>query len=309
VRPAVGALQAKAAAALGEGVRFDEPMSRHTMYGIGGPADAFVQATSVEQLEQAMAFASEADIAAVVIGAGSNLLVPDEGLRALVIKVDVRTVRVEGTALTAGAGLPVGQAAETARAHALAGLEFCAGIPGSVGGALAMNAGCFGTEIGSLVEQVEVVGPDGARRTLGRDECEFAYRSSSLRARGGAIAGATLRLAPGDPAEIGRRMAEHRAWRANAHPLDHPSAGSVFKNPPGDKAGRLIEAAGCKGLQVGGAQVSPKHANFIVNLGGATYADVKALIETVRGRVEAQFGVPLELELIDLGGCGQGAAR
>jgi UDP-N-acetylmuramate dehydrogenase len=154
---------------------------------------------------------------------------------------------------------------------------------------------------GDRLSVEHVVEPDGARRTLGRDECEFAYRSSSLRTRGGAIASATLRLAPGDPAEIGRRMAEHRAWRAKAHPLEHPSAGSVFKNPPGDKAGRLIEATGCKGLQVGGAQVSPKHANFIVNLGGATYADVKALIETVRTRVEAQFGLRLELELIDLG--------
>jgi UDP-N-acetylmuramate dehydrogenase len=309
VRPAAEALQARAAAALGDAVRFDEPMSRHTAYRIGGPADAFLQAGSVELLAQAMAFASDAALIPIVVGAGSNLLVPDEGLHALVVKVDVRTVRVEGAALTAGAGVPVAQAAETARAHALAGLEFCAGIPGSVGGALAMNAGCFGTEIGSLVEQVEVVEPDGTRRTLGRDDCEFAYRSSSLRGRGGAIAAATLRLAPGDAAEIGRRMAEHRAWRAKAHPLEHPSAGSVFKNPPGDAAGRLIEAAGCKGLQVGGAQVSPKHANFIVNLGGATYADVKALIEAVRARVETQFGVALELELIDLGGCAQGAAR
>ena len=309
MRVAAEELQSKATAALGEAVRFDEPMSGHTLYRIGGPADVFAQASSVELLQKAMAFAPESGLPVLTIGAGSNLLVPDDGLRAIVVKVDIRTVRVEETALTVGAGLPVAQAAEAAREHALSGLEFCAGIPGTVGGALAMNAGCFGVEIGPLVEHVELVEPGGALRTLGRAECAFAYRSSSLRARGGAIAGATLRLERGDPAEIARRMAEHRAWRAKAHPLEHPSAGSVFKNPPGDKAGRLIEAAGCKGLRASDAEVSPKHANFIVNLGGATYADVRTLIETVRARVEAHSGARLELELIDLGAAVEGAAR
>ena len=301
MRATLDQLHAKAAGAFGEAARFDEPMAAHTRYQIGGPAGCFVEAASVAMLQAAMTFASENELPLTVIGAGSNLLVPGEGLRGLVVKVDIRTARVEGTALTAGAGLALARAAAVAHEHGLRGLEFGAGIPGSVGGALAMNAGCWGTEIGPLVEQVQVVERSGALRTLGRDECEFAYRSSNLRTLGAAIAEATLKLEPGVPAEIEHLMAEHRAWRATAHPLEHPNAGSVFKNPPDDTAGRLIETAGCKGMRVGAAEVSAKHANFIVNLGGATYADVTGLITLVRARVESQFGVTLELELIDLG--------
>ncbi len=309
MRATLEALRTEASAAFGEAVRFDEPMNRHALYRIGGPADLFVHASSVQLLRAAVTFAARYDLPLFVIGLGSNLLVPDEGLRGLVVRADIRTLRVEGTALVAGAGLPLPQAASAAHEHSLSGLEFCIGIPGSIGGALVMNAGCRGSEIGALVERVEIVERDGTLRTLERDECAFGYRSSSLRSRAGAIAGATLRLEPSDPAAIEQRMAEHRAWRAEAQPLEHPSAGSVFKNPLGDTAGRLIDAAGCKGLHAGAAEVSTVHANFIVNRGDATYAHVKALIEIVRERVEAQFGVPLELELVDLGDPGRGAAQ
>jgi UDP-N-acetylmuramate dehydrogenase len=309
VRAALETLRAEAAAAFGDAARLDEPMRDHTRYRIGGPADVFVRASSVELLRTAVEFARRYDAPLFVIGHGSNLLVPDEGLRGLVARVEVRTLRVEGTALIAGAGLPLPQAAGAAHEHALTGLEFAVGIPGTVGGALVMNAGCRGSEIGPLVEGAEVVEGDGTLRTLERGECRFGYRSSNLPGEAAAIAGATLRLAHGDRADIERRMDEHRAWRAKAQPHEHPSAGSVFKNPPGDAAGRLIEAAGCKGLRLGGAEVSSVHANFIVNRGDATYADIKALIAAVRERVEAHCGVALELELVDLGDIKEGAAH
>jgi UDP-N-acetylmuramate dehydrogenase len=290
-----------AAAAFGDAVVFDERMSAHTLYRIGGPAGLFVTASSTAVLQRAVAFAREHGLPLAVIGHGSNLLVPDDGVRGLVVRVEIKTARVDGTALVAGAGLPLAQAARLALEHALTGLEFTVGIPGTVGGAVVMNAGCHGAEIGALVEQVELVASDGSMRTVARGACAFGYRTSAVPSLGAAVAAATLRLAPGDPAEIEQRMGEFRAWRAEAQPHGRPNAGSVFKNPPGEAAGRLIDQAGCKGLRVGGAEVSTVHANFIVNRDRATYADVKALIETVRERVEATFGVALELELVDLG--------
>jgi len=306
MRATLEARRTEAAAVLGDAVRFDEPMSPHTAYRIGGPAELFVRVSSVPLLQAALAFAARYDLPRFVIGLGTNLLVPDEGLRGLVIKIDINSLRADGAALIVGAGLPLPLAARAAHEHALAGLEFAVGIPGTLGGALIMNAGCRGREIGPLVEQVEVVERDGARRTLERDAYTFGYRSSNLRTLAAAVVGATLRLEPDDPAAIARRMKENLAWRTQAQPLQRPNAGSVFKNPPGDAAGRLIEAAGCKGLRAGDAEVSTVHANFIVNHGGATYADVRALIDTVRARVEARLGVPLELELIDLGHLGEG---
>lgn len=294
-------IRADATATFGEAVAFNERLSGHTLYRIGGPADLFLAADSTAVLQRAVAFAREPDLPLVVIGHGSNLLVPDDGVRGLVVRVEIKTARVDGTALTAGAGLPLSHAARLAHEHALAGLEFSVGIPGTVGGAIVMNAGCHDAEIGALVEQVELVAADGSLRTVGPGECAFGYRTSALPSLGVAVVAATLRLAPGDPAEIERRMGEHRAWRAEAQPHGRPNAGSVFKNPPGDAAGRLIDAAGCKGLRVGDAEVSTVHANFIVNRDKATYADVTALIAAVRERVEAKFGVTLELELVDLG--------
>ena len=302
-------LHAPATAAFGEAVSFDEPMARHTLYKIGGPADVFVHATRLGLLRSAVQFAAEHALALHVIGHGSNLLVPDDGVRGLVVRAALTTAHVEGTALTVGAGVALPQAAALAAKHALGGLEFAVGIPGTVGGALVMNAGCHGREIGELVEQVDVVARDGEVRTLARDECRFAYRTSNLREQGVAIAGATLRLVPDDAAAIEQRMGEHRAWRADTQPHGRPNAGCVFKNPPGDAAGRLIDKAGCKGLGVGGAEVSTVHANFIINRDGATYADVTRLIETVRERVAAQFGIRLELELIILGADTEGTAH
>ncbi|MBN1916772.1 MAG: UDP-N-acetylmuramate dehydrogenase [Verrucomicrobia bacterium] len=294
-------LRPAATAAFGEAVSFDEPLARHTLYKIGGPADLFVRASRVGLLRAAVEFAAEHGLALQAIGHGSNLLVPDDGVRGLVVRVGLTTARVDDTVLSVGAGLALPQAAALAAKHALGGLEFAVGIPGTVGGALVMNAGCHGHEIGALVERVDVVASDGVVRTLSRDECGFAYRTSRLRERGAAIAGATLRLAPDDAAAIQKRMGEHRAWRAETQPHGRPSAGCVFQNPPDEAAGRLIDQAGCKGLRVGGAEVSTVHANFIINRDGATYADVTRLIEAVRERVEARFGVRLELELVDLG--------
>jgi UDP-N-acetylmuramate dehydrogenase len=309
VTTALEQLRADALAAFGDAVRFDERMSGHTLYRIGGPAGIFVVALSVGLLQSVVTFARERGLPLAVIGHGSNLLVPDEGVRGLVVRVDIKTARVDGTALVVGAGLPLVQAARLALEHVLTGLEFTVGIPGTVGGAVAMNAGCHGCEIGTLVEQVELVARDGSLRSAGRDECSFGYRTSNVPALGAAVVAATLRLAPGDAAQIEQRMGEYRAWRAESQPHAWPNAGCVFRNPPGEAAGRLIDQAGCKGLRIGGAEVSTVHANFIVNRDRATYADVKALIAAVRERVEAEFGVALELELVDLGTSSGGAPR
>ena len=281
-----------------EQLLFDEPMAAHTTFRVGGPADLFYLPRSAAELKKALQAADSAGVPALVIGNGSNLLVRDGGVHGLVIALgeDFSTVRVEGTTLFAEAGARLSRVAQTAQAAGLAGLEFASGIPGTLGGGVAMNAGAYGGQISDVLIDAEVL-LDGEVRTLDRAALEMGYRSTLPLRKGGIVTSARFELTPDDPAVIDARMRELNARRRDKQPLNFPSAGSTFKRPEGYFAGVLIEGAGLKGASVGGAQVSPKHAGFIVNTGSATAADVLALIHHVQETVYQKDGVRLELEV------------
>jgi UDP-N-acetylmuramate dehydrogenase len=276
----------------------EAPLAPHTTWRIGGPAQLLAAPHDLEDLLAALRWANERGVAWRVLGNGSNLLVRDEGVRGIVLHLRkvLAGVRREGDRLHAGAGALFPAVANLAARHGLAGIEFGAGIPGTIGGALVMNAGWHEHELGSHVEAVELLGPDGSVGQLTRQACAFRYRGSALRDRAGIVLGATLLLAPGEPDAIRQRLEGYAASRKANQPTELPSCGSVFLKPEGDFAGRLIEQAGLKGLRVGEVQVSPKHANFFVNLGRATAVDVLELVEQVEREVEAKFGVKLVRE-------------
>ena len=280
----------------------NEPMSRHTTFRVGGPADALFLPESPEQVVQALDAARDAGVPAIVIGNGSNLVVRDGGIRGLVIALGegmAAIARVDD-AVTAWAGASLARVSAYAQASGLAGLEFASGIPGTLGGGCAMNAGAYGGQLSDVLIDAEVL-LDGAVRTMTVGELEMGYRTSLPLRRGGVVLSARFGLTPDDPEAIAGRMRELNARRRDKQPLNYPSAGSTFKRPEGYFAGALIEQAGLKGRSVGGAQVSEKHAGFIVNTGGATAADILALIGIVQDEVEAQSGVRLETEVRILG--------
>jgi UDP-N-acetylmuramate dehydrogenase len=277
----------------------EEPLARHTYLRLGGPAQYFATPASLDELARLAAWAREAGLRLRVLGGGSNVLVADEGVRGLAVSLRHACggVRFEGTLVTAGAGVMLPALARAAAEHDFGGLEFAIGIPGSAGGALQSNAGTGdGHEIGPLVEAVTVL-DGGTRRTLARSDLTFGYRTSSLRQSGLLVLEATLRLTPRPRAEVEAEMRRLLEARQASQPTAEPNAGSIFRNPPGDFAGRLIEAAGCKGLARGGARVSERHANFIVHDGAATAADVAALMAGVQRRVRDRFAVALTPEI------------
>jgi len=279
----------------------DEPMSRHTYLRLGGPAAYFGTPETLEDLDRMVAWARSVGLPVRVSGGGSNVLVADEGVEALVVSLRRCSRGVtfddERAEVQAGAGVMLPGLARQAAERGLAGLEFAIGIPGSVGGALQTNAGIGdGRCIGDLVRSVEVL-RGGERAALGRNEITFEYRTTSLRGSGDLVLGATLGLRPGTSAKIEAEMRRLLEARQATQPTSEPNAGSVFRNPPGDHAGRLVEAAGCKGLRIGGAIVSTLHANFIVQDGTATTKDVTDLMVEVRARVLDQFGVVLIPEI------------
>ena len=280
-------------------IQYDEPMARHTTMRIGGPADVFLTPRTVDALGAAKRAARACGVPCVVLGNGSNLLVSDAGYRGAVLCTGgLRTVTVEDDRLTGQAGALLSAIARAAADAGLTGLEFAAGIPGSLGGAVFMNAGAYDGQMADRVTSVTYLDGDGAAHTLSSAELAFGYRPSAFKAHADwTVAHATMALTPGDPGAICAKMDDFACRRRDKQPLELPSAGSVFKRPQGDFAGRLIEAAGLRGLMIGGAQVSEKHAGFIVNRGGATCADVLALIRTVQERVQAQSGVSLECEV------------
>lgn len=289
------------AAPLPPGIEVHEhvPLGRHTYLRIGGPARYFATPPDVATLERLIAWAREWRLALRVLGGGSNLLVADEGIDALVVSLRSACggLRFEGTHAIVGAAVMLPALARAAAEHGLGGLEFAVGIPGSLGGALQSNAGIGdGRSVGPLVEAVEVLGARG-RQTLGRDALRFDYRRSSLRGSGVMVTAATLALAPRPRAEIEAEMRRLLEARAATQPTAEPNAGSIFRNPPGDFAGRLIDTAGCKGLAVGAAHVSELHANFIVHDGTATARDVVVLMAEVQRRVFAHTGVWLLPEI------------
>jgi len=280
-----------------------EPMSKHTSWRIGGPADLFVAPRDEEDLRRALIFARARGLPVTLVGNGSNLLVSDYGIRGMVIKIGpgLSEVQVQGALIKAGAGTPLPRLADRAMRAGLAGFEFLAGIPGTVGGALVMNAGANGCAVGERVRQVTAYDYAGNRLIFNAGELVFKYRKSSLADRKVIVTGVVLEGVPGRVEEIKKRMENYLARRRKTQPLEFPNAGSVFKTPPGDSAGRLIEAAGCKEMRVGNIQVSPRHANFFVNLGGGVARDVLKLIERVQHLVEEKCGVKLVLEVQMLG--------
>ncbi len=280
-------------------VRLNEDMALHTTFRLGGPADVFVCPTSADELSAVLKYLAKQPIPLLIIGRGSNLIVRDGGIRGVVVKLGegFDHVTIEGTYITAEAGVALAALSWKAAEASLAGFEFAAGIPGSLGGALVMNAGAYGGEMCQVVDWVDCMDRGGNVRRRSNAEMEYAYRHSILHDTDEIAIGAGLNLRAGVREEIETQIKELNARRASKQPLNWPSAGSVFKRPPGNYAGPLIESAGLKGFRIGGAMVSELHANFIVNVGGATAADVLAVIEHVQQTVLAQHGIKMEPEV------------
>jgi UDP-N-acetylmuramate dehydrogenase len=291
-----------ALAATGARVVLGEPLRRHTSFRIGGPADLFIALASVPELQGVLAACRAHDYPVFFLGGGTNLLVSDRGVRGAVLKLgkpfDFVEWSLEGptAALRVGAAVPFKRLVYQTVDAGLGGLEFGEGIPGSVGGGLVMNAGAFGGEIGRVVEAVEAVGPDGEALVFPRERLGFAYRRLDVPRRA-ILTAVRLRLARGDAAALAAAVADAKARRDRHQPKGHPNAGSIFKNPAGEHAGKLIEASGLKGARLGGAMVSERHANFIVNLGAARADDVAGLMRLAARAVRRRFGVELEPEI------------
>lgn len=283
-----------------ENVLPEEPMAKHTTFRIGGPADAFVQIESADALASVLQYLEKIEIPYMILGNGSNLLMDDAGYRGVILEIadKMNDVRVEGSCLVCQAGALMSKVARVAYENGLTGLAFASGIPGTIGGGCVMNAGAYGGELKQVVESVTVMDRQGNRITLDNETMEFGYRDSVIKRYPYIVVEVTLRLTPGDKEAIKQEMDELAGKRREKQPLEFPSAGSTFKRPTGYFAGELIMNAGLRGYTVGGAQVSEKHCGFVVNKGGATAADVKALIAHVQETVEAQTGVLLEPEVI-----------
>ena len=280
-----------------------EPMTKHTSFHIGGPAELMAQPQSEAELQSLLLKAAEAAVPVTLVGNGSNLLVRDKGIRGLVIKLGsmLRDIKVSGNMLTFGSGVSLAQASKKAAELGLSGMEFAVGIPGSIGGAVYMNAGAYDGEMSKVVKSVRVMDAAGEVSELSASELDFGYRHSALQGSSKIVTSVTVELAAGDKQAIAEKMADFSNRRITKQPLELPSAGSMFKRPPGYFAGTLIDQTGLKGYTVGGAQVSTKHAGFVVNIGGATAADVLQLISDVQAKVFAAHGVKLEPEVLVLG--------
>lgn len=285
-----------------EQIRTDEPMSRHTTFRVGGPADYFLTPGEAE-LGLVVKLLQEEQIPLQIIGNGSNLLVGDKGIRGAVVEIGAQLngVSVEGSCLVAQAGVSLARAAqEAARAH-LSGLEFASGIPGTVGGAVVMNAGAYGGEMKDVVERVQVLCGSGELKMLDGEEMEFSYRHSIVPKLNGIVLKTVFRLEEADESLIRTKMELLKNQRAQKQPLEYASAGSTFKRPKGYFAGKLIMDSGLRGFQVGGAQVSEKHCGFVINRGDATAADILGVIRHVQRTVKEKFGVDMETEVRMIG--------
>lgn len=278
-----------------------EPMAHHTSFRIGGPADLLVVPEDVEDLKAALAFAGAAGMPVTILGGGSNTLVRDGGIRGMVIVPSAfQDLERHGTEVMAGAGTRVSRLLAFCSKQGLTGLEILSGVPGTVGGAVWGNAGAWGGSVADHLARVRLVKKEGSEVILAREAIPFGYRFSRL-PRGSVILQATFALAPGDPTAIRQRISRSLVQRNASQPVEFRSAGSIFRNPPGDFAGRLVEAAGVKGTRIGGAMISAKHGNFFVNLGGARATDVLALVALAQERVRAMTGIELELEIRVIG--------
>ena len=286
-----------------ENMKLQEPMAAHTTFRTGGEAAVFVEVPGKQQLTQLVQYMAKISQEFFVLGKGSNLLVGDKGYPGIVLNLGKRFARieVEGNIIRAEAGASLPQVAVTAMQHALSGLEFAAGIPGSIGGAIVMNAGAYDGEMKQVTKCVTVLNQMGEEMVLDCDTMEFGYRTSIIKNRPFVVEEVELQLTKGDPAEIKAKMDDFNGRRKEKQPLEYPSAGSTFKRPEGYFAGKLIMDAGLRGFRIGGAQVSEKHCGFVINVGNASSADVREVIDEVRERVKQQFGVTLEPEVVFLG--------
>ena len=286
-----------------ERVYVDEPMSRHTTFRVGGPADFFVTPKAKEEVRDVIRICKEAGMPYYIIGNGSNLLVSDAGYRGVIVQIykEMNEVKVEGDLVKAQAGALLSGIAAKALGAELSGFEFASGIPGTIGGACVMNAGAYGGEMKDVLESVTVLTGEGKIIELGRNELELGYRTSVIAKKGYSVLGAVLKLERGDGEKIKTYMDELKEKRVTKQPLEYPSAGSTFKRPEGYFAGKLIEDAGLRGFQVGGAQVSEKHCGFVINRDHATAADIMELMRQVQIRVKENSGVDLEPEVKRLG--------
>lgn len=285
-----------------ENIRENEPMSRYTTFKTGGSADLMLLPTSEDELLEAVKLCSENSLPYLIIGNGSNLLVTDKGIRGVVIKLgrDFAKIDVEGNFICAQAGALLSATANAALKAELSGMEFAAGIPGTVGGAVCMNAGAYGGELKDIIKEVRVLDKDEVK-TLSNTQADFVYRGSRIMNEGMIVLSAVFELKKGSKEDIRSLMDDYSQRRRSKQPLDKPSAGSTFKRPEGDFAGRLIEAAGLKGCSIGGAKVSDKHCGFIINEGGASSTDILELIDFVRKKVYESSGVMLEPEVRIIG--------
>ena len=281
----------------------DEPMSRHTTFRVGGPADFFVTPKAKEEVRDVIRICKEAGMPYYIMGNGSNLLVSDAGYRGVIVQIykEMNEVKVEGDLVKAQAGALLSGIAAKALGAELSGFEFASGIPGTIGGACVMNAGAYGGEMKDVLESVTVLTGEGKIIELGRNELELGYRTSVIAKKGYIVLGAVLKLERGDGEKIKTYMDELKEKRVTKQPLEYPSAGSTFKRPEGYFAGKLIEDAGLRGFQVGGAQVSEKHCGFVINRDHATAADIMELMRQVQIRVKENSGVDLEPEVKRLG--------
>ena len=280
-----------------------EPMKPHTTFKIGGPADVLVTADTLDELRAVIAACREYGIPWMILGKGSNLLVSDEGIEGAVIALgeDFKSITVDGEYITCGAALSLSKLCSVAAENSLSGLEFAYGIPGSVGGAVYMNAGAYGGETADVITEVTYLTPDGEVGTYTASELRFGYRHSIFKENPNIILFSKYKLIPGDRDAIRSGMDDCMDRRRSKQPLEFPSAGSVFKRPEGAFAGTLIEQCGLKGRSVGGAQVSEKHAGFIINAGSATCRDVEELVRLVQDTVKNETGYYLECEIIRTG--------
>lgn len=287
---------------LEDSIKVNEPMKNHISFKVGGPADILLEPSDEKQIIKSIEICKNNNIPYIVIGNGSNLLVRDGGIRGVVIKLSgLNFIKVDGNYITAGAGVVLKDVSDVALENSLTGFEFASGIPGSVGGAVFMNAGAYDGEMKNIISSVTVLDKEGNIVTLEKDELEFGYRTSSVKTEGYIVISAQFELQLGDKVKIKNRIDELTQKREEKQPLEYASAGSTFKRPEGYFAGKLIQDAGLKGFTIGGAAVSQKHSGFVINTGNATAQDVLDVIKHVQDEVKNQFGVELKTEVRIIG--------
>lgn len=287
---------------LEDSIKVNEPMKKHITFKVGGPADILLEPSDEEQIIKSIEICKNNNIPYIVIGNGSNLLVRDGGIRGVIIKLSgLNFIKVDGNYITAGAGVALKEVSDVALENSLTGFEFASGIPGSVGGAVFMNAGAYDGEMKNIISSVTVLDKEGNIVTLEKDELEFGYRTSSVKTEGYIVISAQFELQLGDKVKIKNRIDELTQKREEKQPLEYASAGSTFKRPEGYFAGKLIQDAGLKGFTIGGAAVSQKHSGFVINTGNATAQDVLDVIKHVQDEVKNQFGVELKTEVRIIG--------